>query len=132
MSSIEDTRPWASSQGGLAALAVYALYLLSIPSAGVLALIGVIVAYAARGEATGVARTHIEDQIRVWWIAFMWGAGILIASVIGWLLAVVLIGFPILWIAAGLGFIVMVWFTVKSVLGLIALLQWRGRGGALI
>lgn len=134
MTSTDDTaRPsWISARGGLAALSVYALYLLSIPSAGVFALIGVIVAYALRQGAIGVARTHLDDQIRVWWIAFLWGAALLVVWVIGFILTPLLVGFPILWLVAAVGFIVMLWFTIKSILGLIALLEGRARGGGLI
>lgn len=110
-----------------AAFIVYALYLLSIPSAAVLALIGVIVAYASRDGAGPLARSHLEDQIRIWWIAVWCAIGIAIATGIGFLLTVVLVGFPILWLAALGGFIVMVWFTVKAVLGLLALLDGRPR-----
>jgi uncharacterized membrane protein len=106
-------------------MAVYILYLLSIPSAAVFALIGVIVAYATRSTAVGLARAHLDEQIRLWWIAVMWGVGLFIASMIAWALTVVLIGFPILWIIGLLYFIVLVWFTVKSLLGFIALLDGR-------
>ena len=45
----------------------------------------------------------------------------------GALLTIVLIGFPILWIVGLIGFGVMIWFTIKSLLGLIALLDSRPR-----
>jgi len=60
-------------------------------------------------------------------IAFWWGVFVVVATIIGAILAVVLIGFPILWIAAGLGLLVMVWFTIKSALGLLALMDGRPR-----
>lgn len=116
---------YGAEPGRSAAFAVYVLYLMSIPSAGILALIGLVVAYAARAEAQGSARTHIEDQIRIWWIAFWWAAAIVIATIVGAALVVVLIGIPIIWLASLAGLIVMVWFTAKSVLGLIALLDGR-------
>ena len=50
-----------------------------------------------------------------------------IAGIVGWTLTIVLIGFPILWIVGALGFLVMVWFTIKSALGLLALLDDRSR-----
>jgi uncharacterized membrane protein len=123
MSSIDP----ASEPGRGSAFIVYLLYLLSIPSAALLALIGVIWALAARDGAGPLARSHLEDQVRIWMIAFWWGVAIAILLIIGWLLSVVLIGIPILWLAAGLGFCVMVWFTIKSGLGLLALLDGRGR-----
>jgi uncharacterized membrane protein len=110
-----------------AAFAVYVLYLLSIPSAALFALVGVIVALASRDGAGPVARSHLDDQIRVWMIAFWWGVFLVIASIIGGLLTIVLIGFPILWLTGLIGLGVMVWFTIKSALGLLALLDGRPR-----
>lgn len=108
-----------------AAFVAYVLYLVSIPSAGILALVGVILAYAARDAAQGAARTHIENQIRTWWTAFWWAVTIWIATGIGILLTVVLIGFPIIMLAGLASLVVMIWFTVTSALGLIALLDGR-------
>jgi uncharacterized membrane protein len=113
--------------GRSAAFLVYVLYLLSIPSAAIFALIGVIVALSSRDGASPLARSHLDDQIRIWLIAFWWGVFLLVATIIGAMLAVILIGFPILWIAGGLGFLVMVWFTIKSALGLLALMDGRPR-----
>jgi uncharacterized membrane protein len=110
-----------------AAFLVYVLYLLSIPSAAIFALIGVIVALSSRDGASPLARSHLDDQIRIWMIAFWWGVFLLVATIIGVILSFVLIGFPILWIAGGLGFLVMVWFTIKSALGLLALMDDRPR-----
>jgi len=110
-----------------AAFLVYVLYLLSIPSAAIFALIGVIVALSSRDGASPLARSHLDDQIRIWMIAFWWGVFLLVATIIGAILTFVLIGFPILWIAGGLGLLVMAWFTIKSALGLLALMDDRPR-----
>ena len=110
-----------------AAFLVYVLYLLSIPSAAIFALVGVIVALSSRDGASPLARSHLDDQIRIWMIAFWWGVFLVVATIIGAILSVVLIGFPILWIAGGLGFLVMVWFTIKSALGLLSLMDDRPR-----
>ena len=115
------------SPGRGAAFLVYALYLFSIPSAAIFALIGVIVALSSRDGASPLARSHLDDQIRTWMIAFWWGVFLVVATIIGAILAVVLIGFPILWIAGGLGLLVMAWFTIKSALGLLALMDGRPR-----
>ncbi|MEZ6024453.1 MAG: hypothetical protein R3C16_13790 [Hyphomonadaceae bacterium] len=122
-----QSQPPAYEPGRGAAFAVYGLYLLSIPSFAVFALVGVALAYVSRDGAGPLARSHLEDQIRVWWVAFMWGVGIAVLALIGWLLTVVLVGFPILWIAGVIGFIVMLWFTIKSLLGLLALIDMRPR-----
>jgi uncharacterized membrane protein len=110
-----------------AALVVYALYLLSIPSAAIFALIGVIVALASRDGAGPLARSHLDDQIRIWFIAFWWAIGLAILAVVGAILSLVLIGIPILWLVGVLGLGVMIWFTVKALLGLLALLDGRPR-----
>lgn len=120
------TTPLASDQGKAAALTVYVLYLLSIPSAGVLALAGVMVALICQHNADGVWAAHLREQIRIWGIAFLWWIVIFAVTLLGWALTVVLIGFPVIWIAGIAGFVVMLWFTVKSVLGLMALMEGRG------
>lgn len=110
-----------------AAFVAYVLYLVSIPSAGILALVGVILAYAARDSAEGVARAHIENQIATWWTAFWWAVAIWIAGAVGVVLSVVLIGIPILVLAGLASLVLMIWFTIVSALGLIALLDGRAR-----
>lgn len=122
-----NTTTPGNETGRAAALAVYILYLLSIPSAAIFALIGVIVAYVARADAGPLARSHLDDAIRIWWVAFWWAAVLIVIGVVGTILTIVLIGFPILWLAAIIGFIVFVWFTVKSLLGLLALIDGRAR-----
>lgn len=124
----DSTPPMSAPEAGRAsAFIVYILYLLSIPSAAVFALIGVIWAMAARDGAGPLALSHLRDQIRIWMVAFWWGVLLVAMAIIGSLLSVVLIGFPILWIAGLIGFCVMIWFTIKSALGLLALLDGRGR-----
>lgn len=124
---MSTTLPPSAEPGRGAALLVYALYLVSIPSFGIFALIGVILALVSREGAGPLARSHLEDQVRIWFIAFWWAVALAIATVIGALLTLVLIGFPILWIVGILGLGVMIWFTVKSLLGLLALIDNRPR-----
>jgi uncharacterized membrane protein len=106
-------------------MVVYGLYLLSIPSFAVFALVGVILALVARDGAGPLARAHLDDQVRVWFVAFWWGVAIAVGALIGWVLTVVLIGFPILWIVGVIALIVGIWFTIKSFLGLLKLLDGR-------
>jgi len=115
------------SAGRSAAFLVYGLYLLSIPSAGIFALVGVILALSARADAAPMARQHLDDQVRIWFVSFWWHVVLAIVWALGMLLTIVLIGFPILAIVAVLWFILMVWFTIKSLLGMMALLDGRGR-----
>lgn len=117
----------APEPGRSSAFIVYVLYLLSIPSAAIFALFGVIVALAARDGAGPLARSHLDYQIRTWFTAFWWTIGLAILAILGWLTAIIGIGFLLLW-AAGLGAVVLyLWFTVVSLIGLLALIDNRPR-----
>jgi uncharacterized membrane protein len=113
------------AEGKVPALAAWALFILSIPSANILVLVGLVVAYAARGSATGVARDHIEAQIRLFWSVFWWTIALWVLiglSIVG---SLVLIGIPFLLLFLLLWFLLSVWFTIKSIFGLLALLADR-------
>lgn len=113
--------------GRSSAFVVYVLFLLSIPSFAIFALFGIILALAARDGAGPLARSHLDDQIRIWFVAFWWTIGLAVLALIGWLTLVILIGAVLLWIA-GLGSLILfLWFTVKSLLGLLALMDNRPR-----
>jgi uncharacterized membrane protein len=124
-----DDRPrFGSGQaedGKVAAVVTWALYILSIPSFAVLVPIGLVVAYAARGGASGVARQHIDAQIRLFWSTFMWTIIFSVLWLISLALSAIIIGIPFLFVFWAALFLLMVWFTVKSVFGLIALLGDR-------
>lgn len=113
------------SEGKPAALVAWGLYVLSIPSANVLVLVGLVVAYAARATATGVARQHIEAQITMFWSVFWWTIALWVLIAISAVASIVLIGIPFLLLFIALWFLLSVWFTVKSTLGILALLDNR-------
>lgn len=118
------------SEGKPAALIAWGLYILSLPSANLLVLVGLIVAYAGRGGSDGVSRAHIDAQIGLFWSVFWW-------TILLWIgIAVCVIGMfaaPVagvfllpLALLLGLGLLVLtIWFTVKSIIGLINLLGDR-------
>lgn len=110
-------------EGKVGALIAWALFLLSIPSANVLVLVGLIVSYVTRNTAVGVARQHIEAQIALFWSVFWWTIAAWIGIVISAIASAVLIGLPFLFLFLLLWFLLSVWFTVKSAFGLINLLQ---------
>lgn len=114
-------QPGHESEGKAAALVAWALYILSIPSANLLVLVGLVVAYAARGSATGLARAHMDAQIALFWSVFWWTIALWVLILISGVLSVVLVGIPFLLLFLLLWFLLSVWFTVKSVLGLLAL-----------
>lgn len=96
--------------GGDNAKVIYILYLVSL-LVGVTALIGLVMAYINRGQATGTwAETHYTYQIRTFWIGLLY----LFVSI---LLMFVLIGFLLI-------LAVLVWWIARSVKGL----QWASAG----
>lgn len=118
-----DPRPGHESEGKPAAMIAWGLYILSLPSANLLVIVGLIVAYAARGGATGVARAHFDAQIGLFWSVFGWTIllwvligicviSVFLAPVTGFVLvpAAILIGLALL--------LLTVWFTVKSIIGI--------------
>ena len=115
--------PGHEAEGKPAALIAWALYILSIPSANVLVLVGLVVAYAARGTATGLPRQHIEAQIALFWSVFWWTIALWVLIAISMAASIILIGIPFLLLFWALWFLLSVWFTVKSILGVVNLLS---------
>ncbi|MFY8164389.1 MAG: hypothetical protein ACOVKC_09150 [Brevundimonas sp.] len=119
--------PGHESEGKPAALIAWGLYILSLPSANLLVIVGLIVAYAGRSGSDGLSRAHIDAQIRLFWSVFWWtillwtGIGVwlvslFIAPAMGLILAPVAL-------LLGLGLLLLtVWFTIKSLIGLFRLL----------
>ena len=120
-----SAQPGRGDDGRTAAIATWALYILSIPSFAVLVLVGLVVAYAARGSASGLALQHIDAQIRLFWSTFMWTIIFSVLWLVSLLLSTIVIGIPFLFVFWGALFLLMVWFTVKSIFGLINLLADR-------
>ena len=115
-------QPGHASEGKVAALIVWALFILSIPSVWTLVLVGIVVAYAARGSSDGLARQHFDAQLGLFWSVFWWTVAL---WVLIFICTVTIILIPV---AIALGvvlFLLTVWFTVKSILGLINLLGNR-------
>ncbi len=113
------------AEGKPAALIAWGLYILSIPSANVLVLVGLVVAYAARGSATGVARQHMDAQIGLFWSVFWWTIALWVLIGVSVFASLILVGIPFLLLFLALWFLLSVWFTVKSILGVLNLLADR-------
>ena len=111
------------AEGKPAALIGWGLYILSIPSANILVLVGLVVAYAARGSATGIPRQHLDAQIALFWSVFWWTIALWVLIAISMAASIVLIGIPFLLLFLALWFLLSVWFTVKSILGVLNLLS---------
>lgn len=90
----------------------YALYALSPLVGGITAVAAIIINYLKRGELAHTwVSTHIRWQIRTFWT-------VVVASIIGWILIFVLIGFPIL-------LAISLWALYRIVKGWLALYEGR-------
>ncbi|MGV8929811.1 MAG: hypothetical protein ACOH1E_08655 [Brevundimonas sp.] len=115
------------SQGKPAALIAWGLYILSLPSANLLVIVGLIVAYAGRSGSDGLSRAHIDAQIGLfwsvfWWTILMWIGIAVCVTAFAAVPAAGLVVIPV-GLLLGLGLLLLtVWFTIKSFIGLINLL----------
>jgi uncharacterized membrane protein len=91
------------------ALIIYVLYLASLVTGGLTAIVGVVLAYINRDTAPDFLKSHYTFQIRTFWIG-------LIAYLVSFALIIVLIGFPLL-------LAVTIWLVVRCALGLSRLLR---------
>jgi uncharacterized membrane protein len=122
--SVDQPAPQsAADESKLMATVVYVLFLLSLPSFGLLMVVGAILAYVARGKAPAWVRTHLDKEIRLFWITLLWTIALGIAFGVSWVLVFVLIGIPLLWLVGAVSFVVAVWFHVVSFIGLMRLVQ---------
>ena len=114
------TQPYGhADEGKVAAVIVYLLYLAGVFSAHTISPVGVIVAYVTRGSASPWVRSHLDQQIKMFWTVFWWIAGL---AIVGTLLLVVLGLGLLFWLAiVPVGIILTIWFGVKSVIGLLQL-----------
>lgn len=115
----------SGGDGRAAALIAWVLYILSIPSANLLVLVGLVVAYASRSSATGLALAHIDAQIRLFWSVFWWSVVAIVGILASIPLVFIGIGFITIIVFGLMWLVVSIWFTVKSVIGLFNLLGDR-------
>jgi uncharacterized membrane protein len=125
-----EPRQGHESEGKPAALIAWGLYILSLPSANLLVIVGLIVAYAGRSGATGVPRAHIDAQIGLFWSVFWWTillwVGIIICGISFFAApATGLVLVPLGLVLGLLLFFLTVWFTIKSIIGLVNLFSDR-------
>ena len=104
---------------------VYALYLLGFATGGITTIVGIIIAHMQQGTAGPAMRTHYTFLIRTFWIGLLLAivGGVVggIVFAIGAILAVILIGFPIMALAAAIWCVAAVWFAVRCIVGLVYL-----------
>ena len=102
---------------------VYALYIVSVPSAFVTAIIGLIIAYMARKGAGPINQSHYDFQIATFWKSIWWAIIAFVLFGIGVALSILLVGIPIVMLALAIGALIGVWLIVRCVLGLMHLFK---------
>ena len=118
-----------STRGRAPAGAVYVLFMLAPFTGGLTALIGWLVGKASKGGADGAALDHLRRQGWLFWTALLWAIPIAILGFIGWLTRIVLVGYPIGWLAGAAAFILSAWFVLSSLFGLLRLQSDRSPRG---
>ncbi len=100
---LEPSDKSTTQQDGGNARIIYILYLVSLV-VGITALVGLVMAYVYRAEATDCIKAHYRWQIRTFWIGLLYTLSGVLLSGIG-------VGFLILLFA-------LIWFIVRCVKGL--------------
>ena len=99
---------------------VYGLYLLGIAN-GLTIILGLILAYAQRGEAGAKMRSHYTFLIRTCWLWLAWAVIAGALMLVGAPLSLILIGLPLF----GLGLLILglvhIWFALRAIVGVIYL-----------
>ena len=99
---------------------VYGLYLLGIAN-GLTIILGLILAYAQRGEAGARMRSHYTFLIRTCWLWLAWAVIAGALMLVGAPLSLILIGLPLF----GLGLLILglvhIWFALRAIVGVIYL-----------
>ena len=111
-----DARPVC---GPLAGIVGHGL-LVGAPLFTILGIIGVIIAYASRGDARGTwLESHVNWLIRTFWWSLLW-------NWIGWLIALSLIGIPLAW---AIWLATTIWVLYRVVKGYLRFHQSQPVGG---
>lgn len=117
-----DRAPDRAEEDKVLPIVVYALYLLGFTN-GLTFLAGLIVAYLNRDAAGPVNASHYTFAIRTFWMSIWWFLAGLALILVGLVLAVLLIGFPMMIAGGAIISLISVWFVVRCILGLVYLLK---------
>ena len=116
-----DQGAYSSTEDKTMPAVVYGLYLLGFATAGLTAIIGVIIAHAQQAVAGPVMRSHYTFQVRTFWIGLVWAilAGMIFG--VGLPLSFILIGIPLLLLAKLMWAVGVIWWGLRCILGLVHL-----------
>ena len=109
-------------------MVVYALYLAGYVTAGLTTLVGLVVTYVLRGQASDIARSHYRFLARTFWLGMLWAAVGWMLFIVGLPLSLILIGIPLLVLAKLVWVVAAIWYGVRCVVGLLAAMEDRAYG----
>lgn len=106
---------------------VYALYIFGAMSMLITVIIGLVIAYANQKTAGPRMETHYNFLIQTFWKTIWWflisGALLIVGFILSLTLVFAIIGVPAMLIGGGIGALVIVWFYIRCVVGLVYLAQ---------
>lgn len=117
-----DRAPENLGEDKVLPIVVYALYLAGFTN-GLTFLVGLIVAYVNRETAGPINASHYTFAIRTFWLSIWWFLIGFALFLVGLALAVLLIGIPMIVAGCTIMGVVSVFFAVRSIVGLVYLLQ---------
>ncbi len=118
----------AQSSDKTMVVVTYVLFLMGFFTGGVTALIGLVMAYMLRREASELALSHYVFLSRTFWKGLIWlaiGGALLI---VGLPLSIILIGIPLVLLAKLVFVVAAIWYGVRCTLGLVAAMADRPYG----
>lgn len=123
MSQAATPAPVATTEDKILPAVVYGLYLVSVPSVFLSLILGLVIAYVARGSAGPVMETHYSFQIASFWKSIWWRVIAVLMFGAGLALAIFLIGVPVMVAAVFIWAVVEIWFVVRCIAGLLHLFK---------
>lgn len=106
-------------------IVIYVLHLAGFFTAGFTNIVGVVMSYVLKADASAWAQSHYAFQIRTFWIALIGTLAGLAAFVVSIPLCFILIGIPLLLASCVFLCAIGVWLVVRCIVGLIAAAEDR-------
>ena len=118
----------AQSSDKTMVVVTYALFLLGFVTGGLTTVIGLVMAYMLRREASELALSHYVFLAHTFWKGLIWFAIGCALLIVGLPLSIILIGIPLVLLAKLVFVVAAIWYGARCVLGLIAALDDRPYG----
>ena len=122
--SIPPPAPYVAEESMTMPVVIYVLYLLGYFTGGLSTLIGLVIAYVQKAQASPRALSHYVFQINTFWITLIALAISIVLAIMGMPLLLLHGVGVIFFVLSGLmGLAITVWFLVRCVVGLIRAAQ---------